>query len=167
MNRRRLVSAIATGAVGCLAGCFTADGDTGGPDDGDDPEPLDGEWTLRARVVNEDDEPREWRVESRSTDRESVAAASGTLPAGGETELALSGHRFEERREVCVESEAGAVSEPWRPADCRRLFADVTIVDGTPDSGPTVGRTERPMRGSVCPPASPPALLSPGPSWSV
>lgn len=133
MNRRRLVSAIATGAVGLLSGCFTVDGDGDGTGDGDGVESLDGEWILRARVANEDDEPREWRVESRSEDRESVAAASGTLPAGGETELELSGRRFDERREVFVESDAGAVSEPWRPADCRRLFADVSIVDGTPD----------------------------------
>lgn len=131
MNRRRLLSAIATGVAGLLPGCFSVDGGSGGGTD--TTESLDGEWTLRARVVNEDDEPREWRVESRSTDRDSVAAASGTLPAGGETELALSGRRLDERREVLVESDAGAVSEPWRPSDCRRLFADVTIADGTPD----------------------------------
>jgi len=132
MNRRQLVSAVGFGAAGLLSGCSTIDGDGDGNGDGGGVGSLAGEWTLGARVVNEDDEPREWRVESRSADRESVAAASGTLPAGGETELELSGRRFDERRAVYVESEGGAVSEPWRPAECRRLFADVTVAGGAP-----------------------------------
>lgn len=95
-------------------------------------EPLDGEWVLRASVRNRDDETHEWRVESRSEDRASVVAAWGTLPAGEETELALSGRLFDELREVVVESGSGAVSERWDPTECRRLAATVSIVDGTP-----------------------------------
>lgn len=87
---------------------------------------------LRARVVNEDDEPRDWRVECRSADRESFGAAYGTLPAGDEHELALVGQLYDEQREVYVESESGALSEPWRPTECQRLFATVRIADGTP-----------------------------------
>lgn len=113
--------------VTALAGCAT---DSNG--DGDGVTTLDGEWVLRARVVNEDDEPREWRVESRSADRESVAAASGTLPADEETELELSGQLFDEQREAFVESDGGARSERWDPTECRRLFADVRIADGNP-----------------------------------
>jgi hypothetical protein len=126
MNRRRFVAATGLGAADLLPGCSVS------LDDGGDGDPLDGEWVLRARVVNEDDRPREWRVESRSADRESVGAAWGTLPAGDEHELALSGPLFDERREVYAESAGGAVSERWRPTECRRLFADVRIADGNP-----------------------------------
>lgn len=108
-----------------VAGC--ASDETG---DGDGP--LDGQWVLSGRVVNEDDEPREWRVESRSEGRESFVAASGTVPANGEHELELSGLLHDEQREVYAKSDDGAVSEPWRPTDCRRLFAEVSISNGTP-----------------------------------
>lgn len=130
MNRRQLVAAAGAGTATLLAGCLT-DSD-GGTEPEPEPEPLDGEWILRARVVNEDDEPRAWRVESRSEDRESAGAAWATLPAGEEWELELSGRLFDEQREVYVESDGGSVSKPWRPTECRRLFADVAIVGGNP-----------------------------------
>lgn len=83
-------------------------------------------------MVNKDDEPRDWRVESRSQDRESIAAAWATVPAGESWELELGGQLFDEQREVYIESETGSVSKPWRPIECRHLFADVTIVNGKP-----------------------------------
>lgn len=126
MNRRRLIAAVGAGTATFVGGCLTDE------DDGEGPAPLDGEWILRGRVVNEDDHLREWRVESRSSDRESVAAAWATVPAGESWELELRGRLFDERREVYVESEEGSVSEPWRPTECRRLFVDVSIVDGSP-----------------------------------
>lgn len=125
MNRRQFISAAGIGTASILAGCTSSD-------NGDGEGPLDGEWVLGARVVNEDDEPREWRVESRSEGRESFAAASGTVPPGDEHELELVGLLYDERREVHVESDSGSRSEPWRPTECRRLFADVGIVDGDP-----------------------------------
>jgi hypothetical protein len=87
---------------------------------------------LRGRVVNDDDEPREWRVESRSQDRESVGAAWATIPAGESWEFELAGQLYDEQREVYAESERGSVSVPWRPTDCRQLFAEVTIENGEP-----------------------------------
>lgn len=127
MNRRRFLTAAGTTTAPLLAGC-SSDGDGDGPD----PDPLDGEWILRGRVVNEDDEPREWRVECRSRDRESVGAAWATVPAGDSWAFELRGRLFDEQREVYAESEGGAVSEPWRPTECRRLFAAVTISGGNP-----------------------------------
>lgn len=52
--------------------------------------------------------------------------------AGEEWGLELRGGLFDERREAYVESDGGAVSEPWRPTECRRLFAVVTISGGNP-----------------------------------
>lgn len=127
MNRRRLLTAVGIGTSMFLGGCLSD-----GIGDGAEPEPLDGEWILRSRVVNEDDEPREWRVESRSQDRESVAAAWATVPAGESWELELRGQLFDEQREVYVETSGGSVAEPWRPTECRRLFAEITIVGGNP-----------------------------------
>lgn len=127
MHRRRLLAVAAPGAAALLAGCSNG-GDDGTPD----PDPLDGEWILRGRIANEDDQPREWRVESRSQDRESVAAAWATVPAGGSWEFELRGRLFDERREVYAESDGGAVSEPWRPVECRRLLVTVTITGGNP-----------------------------------
>lgn len=127
MNHRELVTAVGAGVTAFVGGCLTDDGG-----DGAGPEPLDGEWILRGRVRNEDDEPRGWRVESRSQDRESVGAAWATLPAGEEWALELRGQLFDERREVYVESDNGSVAEPWRPTECRRLFAGVNIVGGEP-----------------------------------
>lgn len=141
MNRRQFVATAGLGTVSLLSGCT----DIG---NGDGEDPLDGEWVIRARVVNEDAEPREWRVESRSTDRQSVVAAWGTLPATDETELALSGRLFDEQREVFVESDGGAVSHRWQPTECRRLFAAVSIVDSNP-SMETACRGEQPPRSAV------------------
>lgn len=132
VNRRAFLTGAAIGPVSLLAGCGSTGTGNGTGDRGGSPEPLDGEWSLQARVRNEDDTPREWRVESRSKDRESVAAAWGTVPAGQNHELGLSGRLFDEHREVVVESDGGEVSERWRPPECRRLFAAVSIVDGNP-----------------------------------
>lgn len=122
MDRRQALAAAGSAALVLAAGCIG---------EADDPT-IDGEWILRARVRNGDDQPREWRVESRSQGRDSAAAAYGTLPAGESTEAELRGLVREETREVYVESDAGAVSEPWRPTVCRDVFADVGISDGMP-----------------------------------
>lgn len=143
MNRRQFLASAGVGATALPGGCLGDGGDGDGGDDGgsddrggddgsDVDNPLDGEWALRARVTNEDDDPRQWRIESRSQDRHSIAAASGTLPPGEEWELEFSGLLFDEQREVHVESEAGSVSEPWDTTECGRLFAEVAIVDGAP-----------------------------------
>lgn len=126
MYRRQLITAVGTGLVALFAGCTNNE-------PGDSKEPLDGEWVLRARVANEDDEPREWRVESRSEDRESFAAASGTILPGGEHELELRGLLYDEQREIYVVSDGGSRSESWRPTECPRFFADVSIVNGNPN----------------------------------
>ena len=127
MRRRAVLAAAALGASTLLAGCSD---DDGGDDDGSG-EPLDGNWELRGLVVNEDDEPREWRLESRS-ETGSAAAAHGTIPAGEEWELGLSGTLRDEQLEVYAESDGGATTAAWRPAECRRLAVEVTISGGNP-----------------------------------
>lgn len=81
--------------------------------------------------MNEDDQPREWRVESR-TEGGSVAAAWATVPAGEEWEFGLLGQLRDEQLEVYAESEGGAMSAPWRPTECPRMAATVTITGGEP-----------------------------------
>lgn len=127
MNRRAFITAITLGTTTVFGGCLSSDaGDAAAP------APLDGEWILRGRVRNEDDAPRAWRVESRSQDRDSLGAAYATVPAGDTWEFELRGQRYNERRAVYVETERGSVTEPWRPAECPRLFAAITITDGRP-----------------------------------
>ena len=58
MDRRQLIAAAGIETATLLGGCLTDDSDGG------EPEPLDGEWILHGRVVNRDEEPREWRIES-------------------------------------------------------------------------------------------------------
>ena len=127
MNRRRLIAAVGAGSASFLGGCLSEAGDEDG-----DPIPLDGEWVLRGRVVNRDDRPRSWRIESRSLDRRSVGAAYATVPAGASWDVELRGRLFDEEREVYAESDGGTASEPWRPTECDRLLATLTITDGNP-----------------------------------
>lgn len=122
MNRRTFIAAAGAGSAALLAGC-TGDGENGG-------EP-DGEWELRAQIENQDDQPRDWRVEARS-EGGNVAAAYSTLPAGETTELGLAGMLRDEEIEIYAESDNGAQAQPWDPSECRDLFADVTIAGGEP-----------------------------------
>jgi hypothetical protein len=123
VNRRAFIAAAGGGSAALLAGC-TGDGGNGN-------ETPDGEWELRARIENTDDQPRDWRVEARSGSG-NVAAAYSTLPAGETTELGLSGMRRDEDVEVYAESDNGAQSQPWDPAECSELFAEITISGGEP-----------------------------------
>ncbi|QLD86392.1 hypothetical protein HWV23_11870 [Natronomonas halophila] len=123
MNRRAFIAAAGAGSAALLAGCIGDDGDESGT--------PDGEWELRARIENTDDQPRDWRVEARSGNG-NVAAAYSTLPAGETTDVGLMGMRRGEDIEVYAESDNGAQSQPWDPSECRRLFADVTISGGEP-----------------------------------
>lgn len=125
MQRRQLLAAAGVGAASLLAGCS----DDGDGDEG--PETPDGEWELRGLVGNEDDEPREWRVESRSEGAR-VAAAWGTVPAGEERDFALLGQLRDEQLEVDAESDGGSTTASWRPAECRVLSVEVTISGGEP-----------------------------------
>lgn len=128
MNRRQLLAVMGAVVTARLSGCAS----DGGDGNSGTPEPLDGQWVLRAHVTNEDSVPRDWRVACQSTDRTNVGAASGTLPAEAETELELSGRRYDEQREVVVEADRGTIAEAWRPGECRRLVAEVRIADGRP-----------------------------------
>jgi hypothetical protein len=121
VNRRQFIAAAGTCSAAPLAGCT-------GDDAGEEP---DGQWELRARVENQDDQPREWRVEARSPSG-SVAAAFSTLPAGETTELGLGGMLRDEEIEIYAESDDGAQTQPWDSSECRNLFADVTINGGEP-----------------------------------
>jgi hypothetical protein len=121
VNRRAFIAAASTCSAALFAGCTGDDAD-------EDPE---GQWELRARVENQDDQPREWRVEARSPGG-SVAAAYSTLPAGETTELGLAGVLRDEEVDIYVESDNGAQSQPWNPTECRSLFADVAISGGEP-----------------------------------
>lgn len=120
MNRRTFIAAAGAGSAALLAGCT-----------GDDGEEPDGEWEFRARIENQDDQSREWRVEARS-DGGNVAAAYSTLPAGETTEVGLVGRRRGEDVEIYAESDNGAQAQPWDPSECRFLFADITISGGEP-----------------------------------
>lgn len=91
----------------------------------------DGQWRLRARVTNEDDEPRSWRVEARSGGG-TVVAAWGTVSPGETVGTTLSGRLGGDPPTVYAESDAGSISAPWQPADCSRLDAVVAISDGDP-----------------------------------
>ena len=125
VNRREVLATAAVGTATLLAGCSDdgdGDGGTGTPR---------GEWERRRRVVNEDDQPREWRVESRTGDG-SAAAAWATVPAGEEWEFALLGQLRDERLEVYAESDDGATAAPWRPSECPRMAATVTIPAANP-----------------------------------
>ncbi|MFB6177400.1 MAG: hypothetical protein ABEI99_09705 [Halobaculum sp.] len=119
------MAALCTAGTVAVAGCGRLGSETATPQ-------LSGDWVLRARVENADDQPREYTVTTRAVNPDSAASASGTLPAGETTTLALAGGRSREDREIVAESANGAVSQPWRPTDCRRLFADVVIRDGRP-----------------------------------
>ncbi|MEF8808873.1 hypothetical protein [Natronomonas sp.] len=121
MNRRAFIAAAGTCSAALLAGCTGDDAD----------EEPDGQWELRARIENRDDQPREWRVEARSAGG-SVAAAFSTLPAGETTELGLGGMLRDEEIDIYATSDEGAQTQPWNPTECRDLFADVTISGGEP-----------------------------------
>jgi hypothetical protein len=121
VNRRTFIAAAGTCSTALLAGC------TGDDADGD----PEGQWELRARVENRDDQPREWRVEARSPGG-SVAAAFSTLPAGETTELGFTGMLRDEEIQIYAESDNAAQSRPWNPTECRHLFADITITGGEP-----------------------------------
>lgn len=127
VTRRQLLATVGVGTTTLLTACLSD-----GADSSPEPDRLNGEWILRGRIVNEDTEPREWRVESRSQDGQSVGAAWATVPAGESWEFELRGQLFDEQREVYVESEGGSASESWRPTDCRRLFVRVTTREKTP-----------------------------------
>jgi hypothetical protein len=128
MKRRQVLAAAGVGAAGLLAGCNR------GGDDDSTPTPQ-GQWELRGSVVNRDDSPREWLVSSRS-ESGGTATASGTIPGGEEWEFALLGQLSDERLEVHAESDNGATSADWRPAECRLLAVEVTISDGNPSIQP-------------------------------
>lgn len=126
MKRRQFIAGAGAGSTLLLAGCIG--GGDGGNGNGEEPE---GQWELRARVENQDDQPRDWRVEARS-EGGSVAAAYSTLPAGETAELGLAGMLRDEEIDIYAESDNAAQSRPWNPTACRHLFADITISGGEP-----------------------------------
>ena len=125
VRRRTLLAAAGPGATGLLAGCGRLE-----EDETETPTP-EGQWDLRGRVINEDDEPRSWLVEARRASGSAVSA-SGTVPAGEAGEFGLSGMLRDEQLEVVAESDDGASTIQWRPTDCRGLWVTVTIADGAP-----------------------------------